>query len=360
MHGKVKVPLVLVFPWYSNPYQALLYGEMPASAIRVARARVLPGFGPASFLLGATYWRLRGCHLLHVHWPAFGIGWPKRFARSLSLWSTYLSLWWARVLGYTIVWTVHNIVPHEPATSDDRAVARELAKTSAAVIVHSDTLIGQVTELGAKRVVTIRQGSYVGVYSETTLSPDESRLAIGAGRSDFVFLCFGLIRAYKGIPRLVECFLREFGEQNRLVIAGPCQDRSVLPVLTEPESTRVIVRDELVPDAEVSTYFKAANVACLPFERITTSSSVLLALSFGVPVVAPRLGTIVDLPQEVGWFYEPDDRNGLHKSMHQARRATADEHEERQAAARAYAGTLRWSEMAAKTLRLYQLVRDYD
>jgi glycosyltransferase involved in cell wall biosynthesis len=258
------------------------------------------------------------------------------------------------------VWTVHNIVPHEPATSDDRAVARKLAKTSAAVIVHSDTLIGQVTELGAKRVVTIRQGSYVGVYPGTTLSSHESRLAIGAGPSDFVFLCFGLIRAYKGIPRLVECFLREFGEQNRLVIAGPCQDRSLLPVLTEHESTRVIVRDELVPDAEVSTYFKAANVACLPFERITTSSSVLLALSFGVPVVAPRLGTIVDLPQEVGWFYEPDDRNGLHTAMHRARWATADEHEERRAAARTYAGSLRWSEMAAKTLMLYQSVTDHD
>jgi beta-1,4-mannosyltransferase len=353
------LPYVLVFPWYSNPYQALLYGAMPVNEIRMAKIRVLPGLGPASFILGATYWRLRGCRLLHVHWPAFGIGWPRRIARRLSLWSAFAALGWARVLGYTIVWTAHNIVPHEPVTSDDPAVARALANASAAVIVHSNTLIEEVRELGAKSVVTIPQGSYVGVYPETSLSPAEARRTVGAEPSEFVFLFFGLIRAYKGIPRLVECFLEDFAQEDRLVIAGPCQDQSILASVAAGRGGRVIVRDELVPDTDVSTYFKAANVACLPFERITTSSSILLALSFGVPVVAPRLGTIVDLPEDVGWFYEPDDPNGLRRAMHHARSATADEHRDRRSVARSYAESLEWREIAAKTMTLYRLVRKH-
>ena len=49
-----------------------------------------------------------------------------------------------------------------------------------------------------------------------------------------------------------------------------------------------------VPHDDVPLYFAAADVVVLPFRKVTTSGSALLALSLGRPVVAPRLGALRD------------------------------------------------------------------
>ncbi len=345
---------VLVYPWDYNPYQALLYGAMPPNCVRVAKVRALPKTGPLPFVLGTAYFRARGYRLLHLHWPNFNVPWPRRFALRLSLWSSLVALAWARLLGYSLVWTVHDLLPHEPTTSDDRAVASRLATTSVAVIVHSTAMLQKVRELGAPNAVVIPHGSYVGAYPATTLTPEQARQAIGCDPSRFVFLFFGLLRAYKGVPRLVDCFLGHFAPTDQLVIAGLLLDPSLLPALPDRDTSAVIFHNERVPDSRVSTYYQAADVACLPFERVTTSGSALLALSFGVPIVAPRLGAIIDMPDDVGWFYDPEDAEGLWKAMLRARQASPDERQAKRAAARRHADSLSWGAIASQTMALYR------
>jgi glycosyltransferase involved in cell wall biosynthesis len=235
-------------------------------------------------------------------------------------------------------------------------VASKLATTSAAVIVHSTAMLDKVRGLGAPHAAVIPHGSYVGVYPTTTHSPEQAREAVGADSSRFVFLFFGLIRAYKGVPKMVECFLGNFAQEDQLVIAGLCLDPSVLPAIPHDGRQNVIFHNERVPDSQVATYYQAADVACLPFERITTSGSALLALSFGVPIVAPRLGAIIDMPDEVGWFYEPEDAEGLLKAMRRARRASPEERQARSDAARRHAEALAWDSIAAQTMAIYRSV----
>ena len=50
----------------------------------------------------------------------------------------------------------------------------------------------------------------------------------------------------------------------------------------------------------------------LPFRQVLNSGSLLLAMSFGCPVVAPRLGSIPEVACPEGWFgYDPADPEGL-------------------------------------------------
>ena len=271
---------VLVYPWDYNPYQGLLYGAMSTDDVRVASIKALPRTGPLPFLLGTAYFRGRGYRLLHLHWPNFNIPWPKRFSLRLSLWSTFAALAWARALGYCLIWTVHDLLPHEPTTSDDRAVARQLASSSAAVIVHSTAMLDRVKELGASNVVIIPHGSYVGAYPSTDLSPEQARATVGVGASCFVFLFFGLLRPYKGVPTLVRCFLEHFAPEDRLVVAGLCLDPSILASIPNHDGGGVIFHNERIPDSRVSTYYRAAHVACLPFEprhdqRVRSSCAIL-------------------------------------------------------------------------------------
>ena len=80
----------------------------------------------------------------------------------------------------------------------------------------------------------------------------------------------------------------------------------------------------------------------------------MLALSMGKPVVAPRCGALVDLPDDVGYFYDADDEAGLGKALDEALSAT--DRDQRGKAGRAYAERLAWPEIAARTLAVYESV----
>jgi beta-1,4-mannosyltransferase len=60
----------------------------------------------------------------------------------------------------------------------------------------------------------------------------------------------------------------------------------------------------------------AADIVVQPFKKIMTSGSVILAMSFGKPVIAPAIGCMPDiLDNEGNFLYEPSDPNGLLKAM---------------------------------------------
>jgi beta-1,4-mannosyltransferase len=75
---------------------------------------------------------------------------------------------------------------------------------------------------------------------------------------------------------------------------------------------RIELTDAVVPDDELQLYFNACDVVALPFRQVLNSGSLLLAMSFGCPVVAPRLGSIPEVACPEGWHgYDPADPGGL-------------------------------------------------
>jgi glycosyltransferase involved in cell wall biosynthesis len=63
---------------------------------------------------------------------------------------------------------------------------------------------------------------------------------------------------------------------------------------------------------ELQIYFNACDLVALPFRKVLNSGSLLLAMSFGCPVVAPRMGSIPEVACPDGWFgYDPNDAVGL-------------------------------------------------
>ena len=109
------------------------------------------------------------------------------------------------------------------------------------------------------------------------------------------------------------------GDHLRLLIAGkpwePADyiERLALVAASDP---RVLLRASEIPAADMGLYLRACDVLVFPFERILTSSSVALAMSFGVPVIAPRMGC---LPEMVRGYpsiiYEPGSEAGLREAL---------------------------------------------
>ena len=93
-------------------------------------------------------------------------------------------------------------------------------------------------------------------------------------------------------------------------------------------------------------------MAVLPFAAVLTSGSAITALSFGLPVVLPRLGCLPELIDErMGLLYDPEDERGLEKALVQIRTLDLE------AAGRAAlerARELDWKGIAARIARLYR------
>ena len=201
------------------------------------------------------------------------------------------------------------------------------------------------------RVIPI--GSYGQLYPDTTTRA-AARQKLAIADNEFVILFFGIISPYKGTEELIEAFSHLSLPKARLVIVGQVRDQALKQRLQQAAQmhSQIDFYEGFVADDEVATYFKAADIVCLPFQAITTSSSVMLALGFGKPVVAPRLGVLRDLPASIGYFYSPTKPDGLEKSL--LRAATQPE---KLAAmgrrAKNYSDSLSWESIADQTLQVY-------
>src|SRR4051794_26381334 len=209
-----------------------------------------------------------------------------------------LSLLVLRWRGIRVVWTVHNIAPHESRYPRiERFALRSVARLASALHVHSEWAGEKVRRsFGAgagDRVLIGHHGNYVGSYALDTRPREEIRRELGLPPDGFVYLVFGVLRDYKRIPETIEAFRAVEGADARLVVAGGVSSPALRERLERLAAAddRVVLRLEFVPEEEVGSLFAAADVAVLNYAEVFSSGALLLALSFGVPVIAPEEGS---------------------------------------------------------------------
>jgi glycosyltransferase involved in cell wall biosynthesis len=198
-----------------------------------------------------------------------------------------------------LVWTVHNVVPHDATYPDaEVAVCRLLAERARLVHVLSPetlTAVAPYYPLDPDRVVVVPHSSYLGVYP-ARLARGPARRRLGLGREDRVLVTFGRIRPYKGIERLLDALKAPplDDPRLRLLVAGAQGAAPGVQALVDrlTETPRVVVHAQRVPPREVQVWMRSADLAVLPYTAILNSGAFLLAETFGLPVVAPRAGAL--------------------------------------------------------------------
>lgn len=131
------------------------------------------------------------------------------------------------------------------------------------------------------------------------------------------------MRAYKGVNNLIQCFKSIRDNDLRLIVAGiPAGSNwnleSTIKQLNQQvrSDKRIILKPEWIPKEEVAYYFKASDVVVLPFNKITTSASLITALSFGRPVITSNVGSNNELiDSSVGMLYSLHRELDLKKSL---------------------------------------------
>jgi len=347
---------ILVFPAYTNPYQTLLYRAMAAARpdLEVFYSRHHRTLGSLPLLTSMISKRVQGYRLLHIHWPSFWLSRGEAFSKHGASLLLPVTIYLAKLLGFRLVWTVHNVLPHEPQALNDVKAARFLSRSVDAKIVLSPSTIEDMRCYGLDldRLWVIPHGNYFGVYPDT-ISRSAARDRLDVGDEEILVLFFGQVRPYKGVSDLLDAFDGLQCPAAKLLLAGRIPDVALRREIRDAtKNSNVIAHEGHVNDEDVAVYFRASDVVCLPYRTITNSGSALLALSFARPIIAPRSGSLSELPSSVGYLYDPLSPGALSRSLADAISDHAGR-AQRGRAARAYAQTLRWDEIAAETLRLY-------
>jgi len=230
--------------------------------------------------------------------------------------------------GRKLVWTLHNLLPHDsPMPERDLELRRILISNADAI--HTMTkgtveIARSAFSLPEEKIFYTPHPSYEGAYPDV-VSREDARGELGIGRDAFVFVIFGAIARYKGVQDLLKAFER-FMEGNRsrpvkLIIAGAPSD----PELEFEIRSRALERDDIIIELgrvaidDVQYYFRAADAAVLPYREVLNSGSAMLALTFGLPIIVPRIGAFVELVTEyAGISYDPADDDGLEWAMEEA------------------------------------------
>lgn len=290
-------PLVLGY-WpaaRSNPYQALLYTQAWSHGVAPI------GMSSASEAVQL----LEGCRddarpVLHLHWTLEVlrgiddlIEARTQMARFLASLDDFISG------GGQLIWTVHNVLPHDCAFPElEAALQREIVERATLVHVLTRSTSEAVADqfsIPASKVVHVAHPHYMDAYANA-ISREQARFDLGVEPDHIVYTLLGAIKPYKGLEDLLDAFdelaAREPGRRQLFVAGMPDADGSVDDLLVRCElHPDVHVRPGRIPDVDMQRYLNAADVAVMPYRRSLNSGVLLLSMGFGVPVVVPDLGS---------------------------------------------------------------------
>ncbi len=288
--------------------------------------------------------------MIHIHWPELIVG-STRPEPSLSpyLRSAHLllTLTLARSRGMRVVWTIHNLAPHEPRRPRlDKWLGTAIARLASSSLAHSEHAANLASEeFRHHRIEVAYHPNYIGYYP-----PGEARNVVRDSlripQDAYVFLAFGLVRAYKQLPTLIDEFRRLDDQNVRLIVAGEPrhpEDRTQVIAAAGGDS-RVVLLLERIPDEAVASLHQAADVGVLAYRDVFSSGALMLALSCGLPVISPAGSTATELADAP--VVQPFQPRGLREAL----RMSADFKSDTPSRALDTAMRFTWADMAGSVL----------
>lgn len=258
--------------------------------------------------------------------------------------------------------TVHNTRHHDrkyPRT--ERAVNESVFALADAIVVKCERAVGiidaQYTAADPDRMHVVSDGSYVSVY-ENDVSKSEARDELSIPEDTFVYLYFGLIREYKGVPELVRAYGElEEPDSQLWVVGNPDSAELEQEIRESAERTdRVTTVFEYIPEERIQYYMNAADVLVLPYRDVLNSGAAYAGLTFGLPIVAPTIGCLPEtIPDGNDLLYDPRRPDGLLSELR-----TAREHPDLDAIGESnyrYAVDRSWDRVATEYVDVYRSCR---
>lgn len=254
------------------------------------------------------YVRASEIDVLHIHWPE-KVFWDGRSTHRIiaRLVATIFALRRLHKSGVTLVWTVHNLKPHDLEPGFKPLWLLYLSQLCK-LIDGFVTLSPSTVEVARREIRGLRQKPAIyawhPAYHRTPLTSTQSQLRndLGVDPNAHVYGFLGQVRPYKGVEELIGAFRGVAGDTYSLVIAGAATRaryaRKLRRLVAGDERIKLILRS--LSEEELSAFGSAANVLVLPFRDNLHSGSLVYAVSQHRTVLTPQTPFSTSLQEAVG------------------------------------------------------------
>jgi beta-1,4-mannosyltransferase len=335
-------------------------------------AQHFPSIGPSATLgilllpLFSLILRIRGARIVHIQWLySFKLHWVQgKISKTFIQYWFYLWVISLKICRVKIVYTVHNILPHEVIFKNDKKLFKYLEDSADFLILLNERSFKSYSRFySGKTMSLIPEGP---VVMPTTQKRMEHRSHLKVVESKKLIVLTGNLRPYKGLSSLLEGASvlpntlairvagfadRRFEEELQLSLSG-----------LKAQNIDIDIAFGRLTDDDFGAYLNSADFFCVPFKDINNSESINSALCAGLPVIVPIIdsldwvpkGARIDIPYDFEGNFDfkelfqsltklgEEERNSMHK------------------AALDWASSLSWKHAARQHVNIYKELNGND
>jgi glycosyltransferase involved in cell wall biosynthesis len=248
-----------------------------------------------------------------------------RAARRLRAYDAVIFVWWIWVwaIPYRLMMALlprrtrvilqcHNVGDKEPARWK-RMLTNLVLRRGDVLVVHANTEADDARRR-VPRAKILRTFLPVHELGGAIPSREEARAKLGITAKD-VALFFGHVRPFKGLDVALAAWRRQEPDAL-LLVAGEVWFGGEEEYRRLAGGANVRFEFRFIPDAEIATYFAAADVVLAPYRIEAQSGVALTAFHFARPVIASTVGGLPEIIDgNNGMLVPPDDPAALAQAV---------------------------------------------
>ncbi len=270
-------------------------------------------------------------NIIHIQWPTVLYG--SAFAiKSIALiiFNSILIIILKILFKTKIVWTVHNFTSHDyPNHLIDIVGSKMVYFFADHIVLQQKVILDEYKRmLPNKRFTYIPHGNYIGVYGSDLNREDvkDLRKSFGFKEDDSVLLSLGAISPYKQNEKIIDAVIsvRNKRPDIKLLIIGKAK-KDYVDVLKEyikmtiskgasgginfsDSGCGIVIKDEFVADYDIPKYYALSDYSVFYYDKSEmTSGSIILSLSYGLPVITKNIPGAEMINDKSGFVFEDED-----------------------------------------------------
>lgn len=223
-------------------------------------------------------------NILWFHWP--NSIWRDRtfFQKYFNILRFVYHVYLAKFLGYKLVWSVHNVLPHGEHSSKLEFLMRKfLANNFHLFIGHANNTFKELKRKNIipKEYALAIHGHYENEYKAKNKAI--SRKLLGVDEDDIVILIKSGGKNFDSALKFAKNYDSLKTKRIKLLVLGS----------EISDNENVVFIPGFASNEDLSSYIELSDFIALPYEEITTSGAYFLAITFGKPVIAKKLAFFI-------------------------------------------------------------------